>query len=152
MLSDQRDLLSLFNAYAVEYVVVGGYAVNAHGVPRLTKDLDLFIRSSEANSERVYRALAAFGAPVAGLSPADFHGSPDGIFQLGVEPDRVDILQSIDGVTFEQAWESRVPFSVDDQVEAPFLSRENLVRNKIASGRLQDLADADHLRKMAKED
>ena len=89
MLRDQKDLLCAFNAEDVEYPVVGGHAVNAHGVPRLTKDLDVLIRSSELNSERVFRALVRFGAPVQELTPADFRKSPGDIFQIGVEPNRM---------------------------------------------------------------
>jgi hypothetical protein len=151
MLKDQKDLLSLFNAHGVEYVVIGGYAVNAHGVPRLTKDLAIFIRSSQINSERVFAALAEFGAPVAGLSPADFRDHPDSIFQLGIEPSRVDILQGIEGVTFDQAWETRIEFPVDDGMQAQFLSRDNLILNKVSTGRPGDIADAHHLRKVAEE-
>ena len=105
MLRDQRDLLCAFNAEGVEYLVVGGHAVNAYGVPRLTKDLDVFIRSNEANSEKVFRALTVFGVPIQGLAPADFCNHPGEIFQIGVEPNRIDILQAISGVDFNLAWE-----------------------------------------------
>jgi hypothetical protein len=148
MLGDQRDLLCAFNAEGVEYLVVGGHAVNAYGVPRLTKDLDVFIRSDQANSEKVLRALAIFGAPIQGLSPADFCGHPGEIFQIGVEPNRIDILQSISGVDFNAAWERRVLFEVEEGVSAPFLSLEDLLANKLESGRLQDMADVEHLNKM----
>jgi len=151
MLRDQKDLLCAFNAENVEYVVVGGHAVNAYGVPRLTKDLDVFILNDKINSERVFRALQRFGAPIRGLSPSDFCDHAGEVFQIGVEPNRIDILQSISGVTFETAWAHRKVFEVDDGVNAPFLSVEDLIANKVESGRPQDIADVAHLRKMAKE-
>ncbi|HWE85921.1 MAG TPA: hypothetical protein VG267_13325 [Terracidiphilus sp.] len=104
---DLKQLLLAFNANGVEYLVVGGYAVGVHAEPRATKDLDLFIRSDMVNGEAVYRALADFGAPVAGLTPADFCNDPKSIFQIGHPPARVDILQSIDGVEFDEAWRER---------------------------------------------
>lgn len=106
----------------VEYLVVGGHAVNIHGGPRLTKDLDVLIRSSVPKSERVYRALLDFGAPLQGYGPADFYGHPDDILQIGVEPNRIDVLQSISGVNFDETWIERVNLEVEDGVQAPFLS------------------------------
>ncbi len=150
MLRDQRDLLCAFNAEGVEYIVVGGHAVNAHGVPRLTKDLDVFIRGSELNSERVFRALTRFGAPLAGYSAADFHGHEDDVLQIGVEPNRIDILQAIAGVDFDGAWQRREMFEVEDGLIAPFLSLDDVLTNKLLVGRPQDLADADRLTKMKK--
>jgi hypothetical protein len=148
MLRDQRDLLSAFNAEGVEYLIVGGHAVNAHGVPRLTKDLDVFISGSEKNGERVFRALVRFGAPLQGLSPADFAGHEDDVFQIGVEPNRIDILQSISGVDFGGAWERKVFFEVEEGLTAPFLAIDDVIANKLEVGRIQDLADADHLKRM----
>ncbi len=150
MLRDQRDLLCAFNAEGVEYLVVGGHAVNMHGVPRLTKDLDVFIRSSEANSERVFRALKIFGAPLGGYSAEDFHGHEEDMFQIGVEPNRIDILQAIGGVDFETAWQRREMFEIDDGLAAPFLSFDDVLTNKLTVGRPQDIADAAHLTKMKK--
>ena len=149
MLKDQTDLLSEFNAAGVEYVVIGGHAVNAYGVPRMTKDLDVLIRPEVENSKRVYRALAAFGAPLAGTSPDDF-ADGETIFQVGVEPGTVDIIQTIPAVSFEQAWTNRVIGVVASNIPVSFLSREDLIANKLESGRPQDLADVDHLRRAAK--
>ncbi len=148
MLKDQKDLLSALNDHGVEYVVVGGQAVNAHGVPRLTKDLDIFIRSSELNSEAVFRALAQFGAPIQEYAPADFRDHPKSIFQFGIQPNRIDLLQSIGSLDFEQAWQRRVVKPVDDHVSAPFISAEDLIQNKLETGRLQDLADAEQLQSL----
>lgn len=149
MLKDQIDLLSAFNEAGVEYVVIGGHAVNAFGVPRMTKDLDVLIGPGQQNSERVYRALAAFGALLEGTNPEDFQDG-ETIFQIGVEPSRVDIIQSIPAVTFEQAWAHRVQGLIDGEVSAAFISRDDLIANKLESGRPQDLADVDHLRRAAK--
>lgn len=142
---DFKDLLRLLNENAVDYLLIGGHAFAVHAEPRTTKDLDIFIRSSPENARAVFRALAQFGAPLAGLSEADF---ADGTtFQLGVPPDRIDILQKIDGVTFDEAWKNRIEGTLDGEVPAYVISREDLIRNKLASGREQDLLDVKALRK-----
>ena len=148
MLKDQSELLLAFNECGVEYLVVGGQAVNFHGVPRLTKDLDILIRSSEANSEAVYRALAKFGAPIKDLTPADLRDHPESIIQFGVPPNRIDLLQNIGTLTFERAWENRVRFAVDSSISADFISINDLIQNKVETGRHQDLADAEQLEKL----
>jgi hypothetical protein len=148
MLKDQKDLLSALNSHGVEYVVIGGHAAIAYGVARLTKDLDIFIRADEANSEAVYAALAEFGAPLTSLTPSDFRDNPNTVVQFGVPPNRIDILQSALGVTFEQAWANRVDISIDDTVIAHYLSFDDLIRNKEEVGRPGDLADVYELRKM----
>jgi hypothetical protein len=150
MLRDQGDLLCAFNAEGVEYLVIGGHAVNVHGVPRLTKDLDRFIRSSEANSERVFRAWVRFGVLLAGYTTADFHDHEDDVFQIGVEPNRIDILQAIAGVDFDAAWQRREIFEVEEGLTAPFISLDDLLTNKLEVGRPQDIADVAHLTKMKK--
>ena len=142
---DLRQLLLALNAYAVEYLVVGGWAVGYYAEPRSTKDIDVFIRSSAKNSEAVYRALAEFGAPLAGVTPADFRDSPTSVFQLGHAPARADFLQSIDGVDFEEAWQHREEFTLEG-VPVSVISAEHLIRNKLKSGRLSDLADVEAIR------
>ena len=144
---DLKELLRAFNAHNVKYIVVGGYAFGVHVEPRATKDLDIFIQPDDQNSEAVFKALAQYGAPLAGLSPADFRDGT--IFQLGLPPSRVDILQHIDGVTFDEAWENRLKGLVDGEVEAVVISRDDLIRNKLASGREQDLLDVKKLRATA---
>ncbi len=147
MWKDQKDLLLAFNACGVEYLVVGGHAVSEHAQPRATKDLDIFIRNDAQNAERVYRALVQYGAPMQELTPTDFYGKTGECFQIGIEPMRIDILQSVDGVRFEEAWEKRVPsFITEDLIPTHFISKEDLVVNKLASGRLRDLADVEALR------
>jgi hypothetical protein len=142
---DLKQLLRAFNAEAVEYLVVGGYAVGAYAEPRATKDLDLFIRSEVGNSEAVFRALAAFGAPLAGLTPADFRDDPNSVFQIGQPPARVDILQSIDGVSFDEAWPQRTEASIGE-ITAHVISARHLIQNKLQSGRIRDLADVEAIR------
>ena len=142
---DLKQLLLAFNAHGVEYLVVGGWAVGFYSEPRSTKDIDLFIRSGVKNSEAVFRALAEFGAPLAGVSPADFRDDPTSVFQLGHAPARADILQAIDGVDFDEAWPKRIDLSLEG-VPVHVISAEHLIRNKVASGRLRDLADVEAIR------
>jgi hypothetical protein len=142
---DLKQLLLAFNAHGVEYLVVGGWAVGFYSEPRSTKDIDLFIRSGVKNSEAVFRALAEFGAPLAGLTPLDFRDSPNSIFQLGFTPARADILQSIDGVNFDEAWPKRVELSLEG-TPVHVVSAEHLIQNKLASGRMRDLADVEAIR------
>jgi predicted nucleotidyltransferase len=149
MLKDQIDLLSAFNDHGVEYLIIGGHAVNAYTQARFTNDLDLFVRGSEVNALAVYKALATFGAPLAGVSPADF-SKPDQIFQVGLAPDRIDIMQSIPGVSFDEAWKEATVGTVEG-VTVHFISREHLIANKLAAGRPRDLGDVDELRKFTRK-
>jgi len=151
MFDEFKELLSIFNARSVRYVVVGGYAVSLHAQPRSTQDIDILIAADPDNAGAVFAALQAFGAPLEGLTPEDFteHGK---FFRMGRAPVAVDILVDIDGIDFEQAWRNRVEAIVDPSagLKAFFISREDLIANKTASGRPQDVADAAALRK-AKE-
>src|SRR5271156_1041639 len=128
MLKDQKELLAALNAQGVEYLVIGGHAAIAYGVARLTKDLDVLIRADEINSEAVYAALTAFGAPVESLAPADFRDSPDSILQFGISPNRVDILQSMEGVSFDEAWEDHIDLQIDETLIAHYVSVDHLIR------------------------
>lgn len=136
---DFRDLLAAFNARGVEYIVVGAYALAAHGLVRATKDLDVWVRPDPANAERVIAALADFGAPLHDLTAGDL-ATPGLIFQIGVEPIRIDVITTIDGVEFPEAWADRVPARFADQ-DAAVLSRKHLLINKRTAGRDQDLID-----------
>jgi len=147
MLKDQRELLDAFNAHGVEYLVVGGHAVGAYGEPRLTKDLDILLRNSPENAERVYRALAAYGAPVADYQPSDFCDRPGQVIQFGVPPNRIDILQSITGVETEEAWRDRREMMLPGGIASMVISKQHLIQNKQAAGRLQDLADVEKLQR-----
>jgi hypothetical protein len=141
--SDFRDLFAALNAVDAEYLVVGALALAAHGHIRATKDLDVWVRATTENAERVHRALAAFGAPLQDLTVDDL-ASPNLIFQIGVAPVRVDIITSIDGVEFGEAWAEKLASEYADQT-VYVLSRRHLIQNKKASGRLQDLADVEAL-------
>lgn len=141
---DLKELLGAFNDQKVKYLVVGGYAFGVHAEPRATKDLDLFIKSDEENSRAIFRALAEYGAPLDGLSPADFRDGTD--FQIGQPPARVDLLQAIDGISFDEAWAHRIEGVVDGEIPALVISKDDLIRNKLASGRERDLLDVQELR------
>jgi predicted nucleotidyltransferase len=143
MPTDLKELLRAFNDHGVEYLVVGGYAYGVHAEPRATKDLDIFIRSDEENSQAVFQALAQFGAPLDGLSAADFMDGST--FQVGRPPSRVDLLQRIDGITFDEAWKNRIEGLIDGEIRVVVISRKDLIRNKLASGREQDILDAKKL-------
>jgi predicted nucleotidyltransferase len=144
MPEDLKELLRAFNDHGVEYLIVGGYAFGVHAEPRATKDLDIFIRSDEKNSKAVFRALAQYGAPLQDLTPSDFMDGTT--FQIGQPPARIDILQHIDGVTFAEAWRNRIEGLIDGQIQAAVISRDDLIRNKLASGREQDILDVKTLR------
>ncbi len=144
MSRDHRDILQRFNAHKVKYLVVGGFAFGAYSEPRTTKDIDLWIRSDPENARAVFQALSEFGAPLAGMSPADFMDGT--VFQMGQPPNRIDILQNIDGVSFDEAWPNRVEASVENDISSQVISRDDLIRNKLASGREQDLLDVKVLR------
>ena len=146
MNSDFSDLLSTFTAHGVEYLVVGAQALAAHGHVRATKDLDVWVRPSRDNAPRVLRALASFGAPLHDLSEEDL-AQPGLIFQIGVAPVRIDVITAIDGVEFADAWADRVEAKLAG-ISVPVLSRRQLIANKKASGRLQDLADVERLEEM----
>jgi hypothetical protein len=121
MYQDFKDLLSVFHAHSVKYLIVGGYAVSFHGQPRATKDLGLFIKADATNAKAAYAALIAFGAPLSGLG-ADDLADPRQFVRFGREPVAVDILPGIDGVDFDAAWERRVEGVIDTQADSPGFS------------------------------
>jgi len=144
MPDDLKELLRAFNDHGVKYLIVGGYAFGVHAEPRATKDLDIFIRSDEENSKAIFRALAQYGAPVGDLTVADFMDGAT--FQIGQPPARIDILQQIDGIAFDAAWANRIEGMIEGQIQAPVISRDDLIRNKLATGREQDVLDVKKLR------
>lgn len=143
MNSDFEELLSIFNENGVRYLIVGGHAVMLYTEPRYTKDLDVWIDASAENAERVYRSLLVFGAPLAGLTAKDF-AEEGSFYQMGIPPARVDILMSIDGVSFADAWPNRQQSKLGS-APAWFIGRAELIRNKRAVGRHIDLHDAELL-------
>jgi hypothetical protein len=131
------------NSAGARYVIVGGYAVAFHGYPRYTGDLDFFVEASESNGQLLEHVIQRFGFAEGGLTAADFN-QPDAIIQLGRPPNRIDVVTGLDGVTFAEAWATKVPGALGD-LPVPFISKELLIRNKRAAGRAQDLADAEKL-------
>lgn len=145
---DFQDLLRDFASAEVRFMVVGGYAVGVHGHPRATKDLDLWVEASVENAPRVIAALTSFGAPLMGLTERDFWTPEKGLI-IGVPPVRIDVITSIAGIAFDAAWPRRVSTRFGD-VPTPVIGREDLLTNKRAAGRLQDLADVEALERLAR--
>ena len=143
--SDFSDLLRIFNDNKVKYLVIGGYAFGQYAEPRYTKDLDLWIATGFQNAAAVYKALKEFGAPLLDMTEDDF--ADEGYFyQMGYPPVRIDVLMGIPGIEFETAWNNRLESYFDDLL-VNFISKEDLITTKIASGRPQDLLDAESLAK-----
>ncbi len=147
MYQDYKDLLSAFHAHGVKYLIVGGYAVIFHAQPRFTKDIDLFIKADLANAQATYAALAEFGTPLQGVCPKDF-ADRSSFFRFGRDPRGFDILPDIPGVDFDTAWERRVEGVIDvtSGLKASFISKDDLIAAKLASGRTRDLADVEDIR------
>jgi hypothetical protein len=146
---DFLDLLSSFVRADVRFLVVGGYAVAIHGHPRATKDLDLWIESSAANAKRVIRALREFGAPLGSLTAEDL-SKPGKGFKMGLPPRRVDLLTEISGVRFDEAWDNHIEASFGNGVACAVIGLDDLLKNKAAARRPQDLADVAALERLAK--
>ncbi len=140
---DFNELLKLFNAHKVEYIIVGGYALAFHGAPRYTGDIDILIKSDDDNAQRVLSALEEFGFGSIGLTKSDFL-SPDKVVQLGVPPVRVDIITSISGVTWEEAVSGRVQGKYGN-TSVYYIGRDQFIENKRTIGRKKDLADLEAL-------
>lgn len=144
MNQDFRELLQIFGDAQVRYLIIGGYAVIKHAEPRYTKDLDLWVSPDAENAERVYRALIKFGAPISELKPEDFTQAGY-FFTMGFAPSRIDLFFDSLKLNFEDCWKRRVEAQIGE-TKIYFISREDLIINKEAVGRLQDLADAEKLR------
>ena len=140
---DFVDLLRAFSAADVRFLIVGAYALALHGRPRATGDLDVWVDATPANAARVMRALAAFGAPMEAIAESDL-ATPGITYQIGVSPRRIDVLTDLTGLTFEDAWGSRVRHLFGD-IEVDFIGRDHFVRNKRATGRAKDLVDIEGL-------
>ena len=141
---DFRDLFAIFNEENVEYLVVGAHAVIYFSEPRYTKDLDVWINPTVDNATRAHKALERFGAPVRNLTVRDLCDE-DMVYQIGVAPNRIDILMGVSGLDFDSAWETRVCSSYGG-VPISILGKENLIKTKEAAGRPQDLLDIERLR------
>jgi len=140
---DFKEFFALFNAHKVEYVIVGGYALAFHGVPRYTGDIDILVYAEKDNGKRVFAAISEFGFAELDLSVDDF-SSPDRVLQLGVPPVRIDILTSLTGITWQEASSGSLGLNYDG-IPVQVIGREALLANKRATGRAQDLADIEAL-------
>ncbi|MBA2662264.1 MAG: hypothetical protein H0U74_08200 [Bradymonadaceae bacterium] len=146
MNDDFQDLLRELCDVEARFLIVGAYALAAHGKPRATGDIDVWVDPTPENAQRVYAALQAFGAPLHELSIADLQ-TPNIVFQMGLPPRRIDILTQISGVDFGDAWPNRIMVAFG-QVTVPVLGAEDFIRNKRETGRPKDIVDADDLREL----
>ncbi len=144
-----RDMLFALLDENAEFLIIGAYALAFHGMPRSTGDLDILVRPTPSNADKVWRALLRFGAPLSGLSPQEF-GQPDFIFTVGREPFRIDILTQIDGVEFITAWDQRTSTTIEGR-PIPMIGMPALLTNKRAAGRLKDAYDVAWLEHRLKE-
>lgn len=142
---DFEELLDAFQRNDVRFLIVGAHALAWHAKPRYTKDLDIFLEANAANATHAVQALVDFGFAGLGITASDL-ATPGSILQLGVPPTRIDLLTRIDGVTFEEAWRSRVT-GIYGRLEVPYIGFDALVQNKTAAARPQDLADLETLRR-----
>lgn len=140
MTPDFLDLLRALLAADARFMVVGAYAVGVHGHPRATKDLDVWVEATPTNAPRIMAALRDFGAPLMGLTEADL-AQPGVGLQIGVEPGRIDVLSAVSGVRFEEAWPGTIRADFGEGVRCPVIGLGDLLQNKRASARPQDLAD-----------
>jgi predicted nucleotidyltransferase len=146
---DYKEMLQCLLEEHVRFLLVGAYAVAVYGYPRATKDIDIFVRAAPENASSLMKALARFGAPLSDVSESDF--STEGVvFQIGNSPRRIDILTRISGVEFESAYANRKTISIAG-MEVPIISLEDLIANKRATGRTQDLADIEKLESLSSE-
>ncbi|HLP45770.1 MAG TPA: nucleotidyl transferase AbiEii/AbiGii toxin family protein [Candidatus Kapabacteria bacterium] len=143
---DFKEFIELLNGNKVKYLVVGGFAIAYHATARFTKDIDIFVEASEENGKKIINTLKSFGFRDIGLTERDFQKA-DQIVQLGYPPLRIDIMTSISGVEFENAWENKVEGKYGT-VPCFFISSDDLIKNKQASGRPQDIADIKILEKI----
>jgi hypothetical protein len=140
---DFKEFIQLLNDNQVKYLVIGGYAVAVHGHPRYTKDIDIWIEISDENAQKLVTALTQFGFESLGLTSEDFQ-TPHQIIQLGYPPNRIDLITNPDGIDFQTCYDSKIEVTLND-VPVKFINLDNLKKNKLASGRLQDLADLEKL-------
>ncbi len=142
---DLREFIECLNSNEVEYLIVGALAVSWHGFPRYSADIDFLIRPSQANAARVLRALSQFGFGILDITASDLTVTGR-VIQLGYEPNRIDLMTSITGVSFDDAWDDRASGDLDG-LPVNFIGRSSLLRNKEATGRAKDRIDAEELRK-----
>ncbi len=139
----------MFNNYSVRYLIAGAYAVMYHAEPRFTKDLDVWIEPTPKNAIHVWKALAEFGAPLDQVKLSDF-SNKDLIYQIGIAPNRIDIMMNVPGLTFDSAWEHRIQ-SLYGDIPVNILNLNDLIIAKEKAGRDQDLLDLKHLLNIKKK-
>jgi len=144
--SNFKDMLKALNEAGADYLLVGAFAMAAHGCPRATGDIDIWVRPTAENAAKVWEALKRFGAPLSRMNVSDFH-TPDIVYQIGLPPQRIDILTSVSGVEFEAAWRERMSIGVED-LTVSVMGLRQLYENKLSSGRDKDVLDAKILKKM----
>lgn len=140
---DYEEFLELLNKNRVKYCIVGSFALAIHSKPRYTKDIDIFIEPSEENGEKLIQVLKEFGFQDINLTKKDFT-EEEQVIQLGYEPIRIDILTSLSGCTFEEVWENKVSAGYG-KIQVFFIGKRELIKNKKATHRKQDIADLDFL-------
>ena len=145
---DYKEILQLLLEGQVDFILVGAYALGAHGYPRATGDIDIWVKADEINSINIYKALERFGAPVDQITVNDF-ASEGIVFRIGVTPRRIDIITRIDGVSFDEADEDKIIVEVEN-LKLPILSFDKLIQNKLSTGRERDELDVKLLRKRIK--
>jgi hypothetical protein len=141
---DYKDLFRIFSEEQVEYLVVGAHAVVFYAEPRYTKDIDIWVRPTPENANKVWTALKKFGAPLGNVTPHDFTDSTM-VYQIGIAPNRIDILMGVEGVEFENAWKNKVG-SAYDGIPIHILGRSDLIKAKQTTKRPQDLLDLERLK------
>ena len=142
---DYKEMLQILLDNEVKFLIVGAYAMGAYGYPRATGDFDIWVEASPENSKKIYKSLSEFGVPMSDITEDTF--TEKGIiFQIGVAPRRIDIITHIDGVIFQEAYKSRVNIEIEN-LSIPFISKENLIKNKQSTGREKDKLDADYLKR-----
>lgn len=142
---DYKEILQILLNNNVKFLIVGAYAMGAYGYPRATGDFDIWAESSAENSKKIYKSISEFGVPLSDITEKTF-AEKGIIFQIGVAPRRIDIITHIDGVIFEEAYKTKEVIEIES-LQIPFLSKENLIKNKQSTGRQKDKLDADYLKK-----
>ncbi len=145
---DYKEMLESLLEEKVKFILVGAYALAAHGFPRATGDMDIWVKPHDENSKKVYKALAKFGAPISEIREDEF-SQPGLIFQIGVVPRRIDIITKISGVEFDEADADKIVVNIEE-LKIPVLSIDLLIKNKMATGREKDLLDAKLLKKRSR--
>jgi hypothetical protein len=142
---DYREMLQILLNNEVRFLIVGAYAMGAHGYPRATGDFDIWVETTFENSKKIYKSLSEFGSPLSDITEKTF-AKKGLIFQIGIAPRRIDIITHIDGVIFKEAYKTKELINIEN-LQIPFLSKKNLIKNKQSTGREKDNLDVKYLKK-----